>query len=102
LYDANRQRRRAKEQASSLQNLYGPNSPYAQQMRQRMERQDAAAGRRSQYGTRETELAAKMADTQARMAPQLQNLYNEEGAARNRMLSNGLRMGNGLYKMYGK
>lgn len=100
LYDANRQRRRAKEQAQELSGLYGPNSPYAQQMRQRMERQDAAAGRRSQYGTRETELAAKMADTQARMAPTLNGLYNQESAARNRMMSNSLRLGTGLYKLY--
>lgn len=102
LYDASRTRRRAREQAASLQNLYGPNSPYAQQMRQKLERQDAAAGRRSQIGSREVELAARLADSQARMAPQLQQLYGEENAARNRMLSNGLRLGTGLYKMYGQ
>lgn len=102
LYDAYRGRRRAREQAAGLQNLFTPNSPYAQQMRQRLERQDAAAGRRSQYGTREVELAAKLAEMQARQAPQLQSLYNEENAARNRMLSNGLRLGTGLYKLYGQ
>lgn len=102
MYDNNRNRRRAKEQANDLKNLYSANSPYAQQMRQRMERQDAAAGRRSQYGTRETELAAKMADTQARMAPQLQSLYNQESQARFGMARDGLLAGRNLYNMFGK
>lgn len=100
LYDANRQRRRAKEQAAELNNLYSPNSPYAQQMRQRLERQDAAAGRRSQSGVREVELAARLAENQSRQAPQINALYQQENAARNRMLSNGLRFGTGLYKLY--
>lgn len=48
-----------------INNLYSPNSPYAQQMRQEMERKDAASGRRSQYGTRETQLAAALAQAHA-------------------------------------
>ena len=46
---------------NQLDQLFTPESPYAQEARRQMERKDAAAGRRSQYGTRETELAANMA-----------------------------------------
>jgi hypothetical protein len=54
---------------ANLSDLYGPNSPYAGQLRQEMERRDAAAGRRSQYGPREVELQAKLADQYGRHAP---------------------------------
>jgi len=54
----------------SLDALYGPTSPYAAQLRQRLEREDAAAGRRTQYGPREVELQARLADAYSRAAPQ--------------------------------
>lgn len=53
------------DNVAELRTLYGPNSPYAQQARKRIERRDAARGRNSQYGPRETELAALLADKQA-------------------------------------
>ena len=61
---------------NTLNQLYSPNSPYAQQLRQQLERRDAAAGRRSQYGPRETELAAKLTQLQSGqlMNPQYQTL----------------------------
>ena len=59
---------------ANLDQLYSPNSPYAQQLRQTLERRDAAAGRRSQYGPRETELAAKL--TQARAGDLLNPQYS--------------------------
>jgi len=62
--------------AQQLVDLFSPNSPYAQQLRQQLERRDAAAGRRSQYGTRETELAAALSRNQAGVlnSPQYQQL----------------------------
>jgi hypothetical protein len=60
-----------------LQGLYSPNSPYAQQLQQQLERSDAASGRRSQYGTRSVELQARLADSAARMAPSLANMYQQ-------------------------
>jgi hypothetical protein len=60
-----RQLNQAQTQNNGLTNLYGPNSPYAQQLRQQLERRDAAAGRRSQYGPREVELQAKLAQVAA-------------------------------------
>lgn len=61
----------AQTQAQQLADLYGPNSPYAQQLREELGRRDAAAGRRSQYGPREVELQARLADVAARNAPNL-------------------------------
>ena len=54
--------RQASQKAlDQLDQLFTPDSPYATEARRQMERKDAAAGRRSQYGTRETELAANLA-----------------------------------------
>lgn len=64
LYNSNQQSKLYGGTMDTINNLYSPDSPYAQQMRQAMERKDAAAGRRSQYGTREMQLAAAL--TQAR------------------------------------
>jgi hypothetical protein len=64
LYNSNQQSKLYGGTMDTINNLYSPDSPYAQQMRQAMERKDAASGRRSQYGTRETQLAAAL--TQAR------------------------------------
>ena len=64
-------------QISSLSNMYGPNSPYAQQLRQNLERKDAAAGRRSQYGPREVQLQAALADKAAQTAGTIGNLAQQ-------------------------
>ena len=53
------------QQMQALSTMYSPNSPYAQQLRQTLERKDAASGRRSQYGPREVQLMAALADKQA-------------------------------------
>ena len=55
----------ARNYANSISSLFSPNSPYAQQMAQTLGRQDAAAGRNSQYGTRATQLAAALTQAQA-------------------------------------
>jgi hypothetical protein len=49
-----------------LKNMYKPGSPEAELMRKKIEARDAAAGRRSQYGPREVELAGKLADARMR------------------------------------
>ena len=69
------------QQKSDLQSLYGQNSPYAQQLRQRLQREDAAAGRRSQVGQREVELQARLADLNSRNAPQVQSLTKDQRMA---------------------
>lgn len=55
----------AVKQNNGLTDLYGSGSPYAKELRQQLERRDAAAGRRSQYGPREVELQAKLAQLTA-------------------------------------
>jgi len=64
-------------QINQLSNLYSNNSPYAQQLRQELERKDAASGRRSQYGGRETQLQAMLAEKQAGLAP-MQNMLTSQ------------------------
>lgn len=54
-----------------LSGMYGQNSPFAQQLRQQLARKDAASGRRSQYGPREVELQARLAQMQAGLAPSM-------------------------------
>lgn len=70
---------------NDINNMYSPNSPYAQQMRQALARKDAASGRRSQYGNREIELAAALtnARTQALTSPGYGNLLAKQQQGNN-------------------
>lgn len=70
---------------SNLNALSDPNSPYMQQARQAIERKDAAAGRRSQWGERETQLAGTLADYVGKYAPSINNSIT---AARNQINQN--------------
>jgi len=68
LYDAyakNQVSKSAGSRADQLQGLFGNSSPYAQQLAKQLAVRDAAAGRNSQYGPREVELQAKLAELQA-------------------------------------
>lgn len=71
IYVNNRARKDAQSNVTDLGSMFGPDSAYAQQLRQQLERRDAAAGRRSQYGPREVELQARLAELAARSAPQI-------------------------------
>ncbi len=86
-YQGNRAAKAADGTINNINNLYSPNSPYAQQMRQAMERKDAAAGRRSQYGTRETELAGLL--TQAHSGALTSGGYGNLLQQRNQQRSRG-------------
>ena len=86
-------------QGKQLQDLYGPNSAYAKQLEQTLMRQDAAAGRRSQYGARSVELQARLADLASRNAPQLQQLTKSKSDERNKMYSDLYSFGRGLYDL---
>jgi hypothetical protein len=78
---------------SNLTALNDPNSPYMQMARQAIERKDASAGRRSQWGEREVQLAGTLADYVGKYAPGLQNSIT---AARNQINQNN----QGLASMY--
>ena len=62
------------QQQRQLADMYGPNSPYAAQLRQALARKDARAGRNSQYGPREVELQAQLARASAGAAPAMAQL----------------------------
>lgn len=78
LYTQNRARRDAKEQMNRMDVLRGA---YRDDMSNQLARRDAAGGRRSQYGPREVELMARLAQLDQGNAPQLNNLYNQRRAA---------------------
>jgi len=78
LYMARRNAAGIQGQIDNLSGMYGPNSAYAQQMQQALDRQDAAGGRRSQYGTRAVQLQAALAEANSRNAPTLANLYAQQ------------------------
>lgn len=66
-------------QMAGLNDMYSPNSAYAQQLAQQLARKDAASGRNSQYGPRAVELQARL----AAMAPQVANSMATLGGAVN-------------------
>ena len=91
-----------KQQLNAALDTYSPTSAYGQQLRKTLERQDAAAGRRSQYGTREVELAARLADKQnsvrqayMQQAPTLAGMNSRIAGANNAGVSD-------LLTLYGK
>lgn len=89
LYMGNRAKGQYNQALNGLNDIYSPNGVYAQQLRQQMERRDAAAGRRSQYGPREAQLMAALADSQARTmsSPGYANLMQQRGIAQNQGLN---------------
>lgn len=93
MYSANRAGNELGGLAGNLKSMYGQNSPYAKQLRQTLERKDAASGRRSQYGPREVELQARLAEMNSRNAPHLANIYQQNSGNRNAMLNNLLKLG---------
>ncbi len=87
-------------QGNDLASLYGQNSAYAQQLRQTLQRADAARGRRSQAGAREVELQARLADLASRNAPQLQQLTKAKSDERNKMYADLYSFGRGLRDLF--
>lgn len=73
LYNYNQANQAFNGAINGLGGQFGQNSPYAQQLRQQLSRRDAAAGRRSQYGPREVELQAKLAQMNSQNAPAILN-----------------------------
>lgn len=70
---------------NSLNALSDPNSAYMQNARQAIERKDAAAGRRSQWGDREVQLAGTLADYVGKYSPGLSGQITQ---ARNQINAN--------------
>jgi len=90
LYQANRQHKQAKDLMAMIG---GRRDAYGAQLRRQLERRDAASGRRSDYGGRETQLQAALAELDSRNAPGMMQLSNLESLSRLGMLQSGLRLG---------
>lgn len=82
---------------NGINQMYSPNSPYAQQMAQTLARSDAAAGRNSQYGNRAVQLAAAL--TQDRTRAMTSNPYYSATTAAGAGNTNVL---NGLFNTFGQ
>ncbi len=82
-YNNRRQQKALGQQVSSLQGLYGQNSPYAAQLRNTLNAKAAQSGRRSNVAGRETQFQAMLADRAASMAPTLMQLNQARGSLKN-------------------
>lgn len=58
---------------AQMESMFGAGSKTAATLRTQLERKDAAAGRRSQYGPREVELLARLAQLRAQAEPSYMN-----------------------------
>lgn len=61
---------------TQLQNMFTQNSPYAQQLRAKLNAQAAQSGRRSNIAGRETQFQAMLAEKAASTLPQIANMQN--------------------------
>lgn len=94
LYANHRQNKAIKSQQQQLRDLFSPNSAYSKEMRQQLERKDAAAGRRSQYGPREAQLAAMLTQQNAQLQPYMGQLDQMRSNSRNQLLRDLMIYGN--------
>lgn len=103
MYQGNQYQDSIKQLYNQLSSQFGPDSAYAKQMRQQLDRRDAAAGRRSQYGPREVELQAKLAENQSRQATTLAGLLKDSNAGLTSQLQGAIGLGNetGLNNLFG-
>lgn len=103
MYNNRRQQGQIRDQMRSLQSLYAPGSPYAQQLQAKIAANAAARGTRSNVAGREVQLQAALADKNASMAPTLAQMQGGMGTLQNREMMNLLTMAKdtGLLKSLG-
>lgn len=94
LYNNRKQQRSISDMMGGLQGLYGQNSPYAQQLRNKLMAQAAMKGTRSNVAGREVQLQAALADRAAQSMPALFQMQQAKGQLQNSMGSNLLGMFN--------
>lgn len=93
LYSAYDNMQRNRQLFKNLSGMFGANSSYAKQLRQKLERQDAARGRRSDYAGRQTQLDAALAQGQMSVAPALANLGSAQNQGMMSLFNNALKLG---------
>ncbi len=90
MYGGYRQRRDAKK----MMDRFGSNrGSYEKQLRQNLQRRDATTGRRSNFGGREVELQAKLAELDSRNMPAMAQLQGNQTSGLLNMLQSALRYG---------
>lgn len=83
MYNNRKQQNALSGQMAGLQGLYGQNSPYAQQLRAKLQAQAAQRGQRANTGSREVQLQAALADRAASMAPTMFQMQQGMGNLQN-------------------
>ena len=103
MYAGNQYQSSVMDLYKSLDSSFAPGSAYEQTLRQELDRRDAAAGRRSQYGPREVELQAKLASQRGQQATTLAGLLDKSQTGMNSMLQAGAYLGEetGLTDLFG-
>lgn len=104
IYQGNKAQDAYKDLANSMTNNFAPGSAYEQTLRKQLERKDAAAGRRSQYGPREVELQAQLAKLQSGQGQTLMDLIGKSNSGLGTQLQGGMMGLNNLmdlYKLFG-
>ena len=94
IYNNRKQQRSIGDMMGGLQGLYGQNSPYATQLRNKLTAQAAQRGTRLNTGGREVQLQAALADRAAQSMPALFQMQQAKGQLQNSMGSNLLGMFN--------
>ena len=107
VYNNRKQQKALNGQMNNLQGMFGQNSPYAAQLRNKLMAQAAQRGTRSNVAGREVQLQAALAQNAAGLAPSLFNMQKAKGQLQNSLGSNLLnsfdKMGGfqGLQGMFG-
>ena len=93
IYSALDNMNRNRKLFNNLNGMFGSGGSYAKQLRQKLERQDAARGRRSDYAGRQTQLDAALAQGQMSVAPALANIGNAQNQGLMSLFNNALKLG---------
>ena len=88
MYNNRKQQGMLRQNINGLAGMYGPNSPYAQQLRNKLTAQAAATGRRSNIDARETQLQAQLADRAASLTPALNQMLMGSNSLDNAFYNN--------------
>ena len=90
IYNTNRQKKQLNNMMANLNGLYNPGGKYATQLRGQLAAKDAAAGRRSNYAGRETQLMADLAGKNAALMPAMSQMQMNKDTLNNKLFMNTL------------
>jgi len=106
VYNNRKQQNALNGQMNNLQGMFGQNSPYAAQLRNKLMAQAAQRGTRSNVAGREVQLQAALAQNAAGLAPSLYNMQNAKNGLQNNqmnmILKGGRLLGPGLAQLFGQ